>query len=154
MRGAGGSMDSRSGGPHHPPSSSASLHQWDTREPVEALPVLRDSSQLPGQRTQILEAAQEVVSGIHQGMSVLGVRQSAARGLPMARSMEQETVRQADIQTLDQALAEIQRLRAALAHYADLCVLEVSTADPCSASAVSAVYHAADHATDSREDAA
>ena len=84
MPGAGDDMDARSGGPHHPPSPSVSLHEWDSREPSETLLVLRDSSQLPGMRTQFLEAAQEVIHGIHQGMSVLGVRQSAARGLPMA----------------------------------------------------------------------
>ena len=114
MRGVRDDMDASPGGPHYPPPPSVSRQECDYREPSETLPVLRDSSQLPGVRTQFLEAAQEVISGIHQGMSVLGVRQSAARGLPVAHFEGLEAVRQTDVQTLDQALVEIQRLRAAL----------------------------------------
>ena len=47
-------------------------------------------------------------------MPVLGVHQSAAQGLPVAGFEEMGAARPADVETLDQALAKIQRLRAAV----------------------------------------
>ena len=86
------------------PQSSQSC----TIEPSVMLPVDRASSQLPGARTPRWEIAQEVASGIHQGMSVLGVRQSAARGVPVTRIEELEAMRQ----MLDQMMAETRRMQA------------------------------------------
>ena len=99
MPAAGDDMDASSGGPHHSPPPSASFQQLYTREPSATLPILGDSSQLPGVRTQFWETAQEVISGIHQGMSVL-------------RLAELEAVMQANQQILDRMLAETQRIRA------------------------------------------
>ena len=90
------------GGSHHSLSPVSQASQSCTIEPSEMLPVARASSELPGAGTSLWEAAQEVVSGIHQGMSVLGVRQSATRGVLVTCIEELETMRQ----IMDHMMAE------------------------------------------------